>query len=75
MGKEATAGAMTLPVIARTDFDNTEYKTLENDRIMVSEDGIYYFGIHAISDADKYAIYVKNVMVDEGLLPTSPAAV
>ena len=75
MGKEATAGAMTLPVIARTDFDNTEYKTLENDRIMVQEDGIYYFGIHAISDADKYAIYVKNVMVDEGLLPTSPAAV
>ena len=74
MGKAQTAAAMTLDVIPATDFDIVEYQHFENDRITVPEDGVYYFGIHAISDADKYNIYVKNVSVGEGLLPYSPAA-
>lgn len=75
MGKEATAEAMTTEIVPAFTFENTEYETVENDRIVVNEDGVYYFGVHAISDADMYAIYLRNVRVDEGLMDNSPAAV
>ena len=75
MGREATAEAMTTDILPAFTFENTEYETVENDRITVPEDGIYYFGVHAISDADMYCIYLRNVRVDEGLMSDSPAAV
>ena len=75
MGKAPTVEAMTLEVIPRTDFENTDFEVMENERITVHEDGVYYFGIHAMSGAEEYAIYLNSVKVDEGLLPTSPKAV
>ncbi|MCF0218954.1 MAG: hypothetical protein HUK14_04155 [Muribaculaceae bacterium] len=75
MGSKPTAEGMTTMVREPYVFENTDYKLVTNDRIMVPEDGIYYFGIHALSDADKYAIYVRNVVVDKGVSVDSPTAV
>ena len=73
MGTAPTAEAMTITVMRDSVFTNYEYEIVEHERIMVPEDGVYYFGIHAISDADQYAIYVRNIYVGEGLLPESPS--
>ena len=73
MGTAPTAEAMTITVMRDSVFTNGVYETVEHERIMVPADGVYYFGIHAISDADQYAIYVRNIYVGEGLLPESPS--
>ncbi|MBR1545454.1 MAG: hypothetical protein IJ633_01475 [Prevotella sp.] len=75
MGKEAKASALTEQVIAATDVAwNTAYETLENEEFTVAEDGYYHFGIHAISDADSYYLWVDNFVVELGLKPGAPAA-
>lgn len=74
MGTEAKASALTTVVIEPTVVDWTSNETLENEEITVAESGYYYFGVHAISDADRYYLYVDNIVVESGILPTSPAA-
>ncbi|MBQ9356933.1 MAG: choice-of-anchor J domain-containing protein [Prevotella sp.] len=74
MGTEAKASALTTVVIEPTVVDWTSNETLENEGITVAESGYYYFGVHAISDADRYYLYVDNIVVELGILPTSPAA-
>ena len=37
---------------------------LSNENITVSTSGNYYIGIHAISDADMYYLYVDNFVID-----------
>ncbi|MCF0218865.1 MAG: hypothetical protein HUK14_03710 [Muribaculaceae bacterium] len=75
MGTAATVEAMTMEVIPAMEFSNFQYATIENERITVPEDGVYYFGIHAISGAEDYAFYINRLKVDEGLMPKSPMAV
>lgn len=75
MGTQAAADALTTTVIAPTDLTEDGYITFENEAITVSEDGYYYFGVHAISDADSYKFCVKNFVVEVGADPTAPAAV
>lgn len=75
MGLEAKASALTLPVIPATDVNWTEYVTLENFALTVSETGLYHFGIHAISDGDMYYLYADNFLIEAAALPTAPAAV
>ena len=65
MGKEATAQAMTTQVINPTEVTWDVNKTLSNDHITVDETGYYYFGIHAISERDKYRLYADNFLTDE----------
>ncbi|MBQ9230056.1 MAG: choice-of-anchor J domain-containing protein [Prevotella sp.] len=74
VGKEAKASALTEQVIAATEVTWNTYETLENEEFTVAEDGYYYFGIHAISDADKYYLWVDNFVVELGLKPGAPAA-
>lgn len=38
-------------------------------------DGNYYFGIHYVSDANKFGIYVDNIAVDAGTPETAPDTV
>lgn len=44
-------------------------------KVAVSKDGIYRFGIHAVSDANQYVVYVSGVAVDQTLGDTAPEAV
>ena len=75
MGNAATVAAMTTAVIYSTDVTwKDDYKTLENLAVSVSESGNYYFGIHAISDADQYYLIVDNFTIEESN-PDIPAAV
>lgn len=74
MGTAATAEAMTTTIVEPTDLTNTE-EEYGNEIIRVEETGEYYFGIHAISEADMYTIEVSYIAVEAGLEPTSPLAV
>lgn len=65
MGKADNAEAMTIQVIEPTDLETEDVMTLLNYDITVEESGVYYFGIHAISDADNYYLNVDNATVTE----------
>ncbi|MBO4812526.1 MAG: choice-of-anchor J domain-containing protein [Prevotella sp.] len=75
MGTTAKASALVLPVIESTDVTWTAAQTLENATLIVEETGYYHFGIHAISDADEYYLYVDNFLIEEGADPAAPAAI
>lgn len=74
IGAEPKASALTIQAIAPTDVTDRTFTTFENN-ISVSETGYYHFGIHAISDADQFRLYVNNFIVEAGAEPTAPAAV
>ena len=73
VGKEATAAGLTQTAISETEVTNTAYEEFEGD-FNITEDGIYYIAIHAISDADKWRLSVSKFAVEKGLEPTAPAA-
>ena len=50
-------------IISATTLTNTTYNTLSNANVTVSTTGVYYFGIHAISNADMYNLWVDNVAI------------
>ena len=50
-------------VIASTDVTSAIYSNFSNDNFTVAETGYYIFAIHALSDADMWALYVDNVAV------------
>ena len=52
-----------------------EFYTFENESFVVEETGYYHFGVHAVSPANMWTLYVANVLVEEGPDPTAPAAV
>lgn len=62
-------------VIAPTDVTSTTLTTFENEALTVEETGYYHFGVHAISDADKYYLTVANFLVEQGAEASAPAAV
>lgn len=73
LGSEATAEAMTQTVIEPTDVDWETAQTLQNLIVSVPTSGIYYFGIHAISDADKASLKVSRFAVDETIVDAPEA--
>ena len=75
MGTEAKASALTQRVLAATDIIGTDPQTYENANITVQETGYYHFGVHAISDKDKFYLYVKNFIVEQGAEAEAPSAV
>ncbi len=78
LGAEASADKFTKSVIPATEVKWTAadgYKTFENGAVTVDETGYYYFGIHAISDAGMWNLYVNNLVVKAGAAVTAPAAV
>lgn len=68
MGTAATAEAMTQQVIAATEINSEVPTTYQNKRISVAETGVYYFGIHGISDADMASLRASNLVVAETIL-------
>ena len=75
LGQAAKASAMTQTLIPSTDVANTTYETYENEAFTVTESGYYHVGIHAISDVYMWYLLVDNFVVEDGLLPTAPAAI
>ena len=62
-------------IIEAIDVDWSAAQTLENEAITVAESGYYHVGIHAISDADMYRLYVDNFLFEAAPEGNAPAAV
>lgn len=75
MGNAAKASAMTQSIIPATDVEETDPMTLTSDPITVDEAGYFFFGIHAISDADRYNLYVDNLLIEAVPEPLAPGAI
>jgi hypothetical protein len=62
----ATALSAGTSIIAATDVTpvSPTYTTFQNENVTVSTTGDYYFGIHAISIADRWELYVDNLVID-----------
>lgn len=73
-GKANTADAMTETVIAPTDITNIVENTF-NGTIVPNETGIYYIGVHGISDHDMYSLYVSRLSISGGVADSAPASV
>lgn len=73
IGREKTAEGMSMAVM------NPVYVTTWDDAgedyestFSVDEDGIYYVGIHAISEADMDRLTVNSITVEDGPVSTAP---
>lgn len=73
LGKEATVDGLSQTVINATTVTNDSFENYEGD-FTVSESGVYYVAIHAISAADRWRLYVSSLAVGYGAEGTSPAA-
>lgn len=64
--QENTAEALAAgtEVLPSTDVTTPGFVTYENNEFTVAESGYYYIGVHAISDADKYYLYVDDFVLD-----------
>jgi len=51
-------------VIASSDVTTAGFVPFTNDAFTVAETGFYYIGVHAISDADKYYLYVDDFALE-----------
>ncbi len=75
MGTDKTVEAMTTEVIGSTDITSDEDLPFTNENVTVDADGEYYFGIHSISDADMFYLYVDAISIEANPLAEAPAAV
>lgn len=73
-GNAATVAGMTTTVIESTDINSTAAMTYEG-LIQPSESGVFYIGVHGISDPDEWFLYIHSVAIEDGPATTTPAAV
>ena len=73
-GNGATPDDLTSVILEPTTLTNTEPQAYEVE-ITPDADGNYYFGFHAISDPDKWSLYVTNISIVKGPSVEAPAAV
>lgn len=67
-------------VSAYTNLSDSIYLTSTEDslisrKVKIDKDGVYRFGIHAVSDANMYSIYVSSIAVDQTVGDAAPDAV
>lgn len=64
--QENTAEALAAgtEVLPSTDVTTPGFVTYENNEFTVAEDGYYFIGIHGISDADQYYLYVDDFVLE-----------
>ncbi|MDE6410389.1 MAG: choice-of-anchor J domain-containing protein [Muribaculaceae bacterium] len=75
-GKENTVEAMNTRLIEPTDITNQNpEKRRLNAYVVPEESGVYYFGIHAISDKYKFYLFVDDVEVSAPRSADTPVAV
>lgn len=66
LGAAPTVEALTENVIEAVTVKSTDYINYEA-KVRVAQTGAYYFGVHGISEADTYSLYVDNIAVSEGV--------
>ncbi len=75
-GKENTVEGMTTKLIEATDITNQNPdKRRLNAYVVPEESGVYYFGIHAISDKYKFYLFVDDIEVSAPRSADTPVAV
>ena len=74
MGNAATAEAMTTQLLPRTTIYWDEFRTM-TFTVTVPEDGVYYFGFYATSEAGGAFFLIDDIKVEEGLALKAPAEV
>ena len=60
----AEALAAGTEVLPSTDVTTTGFVTYENNEFTVAESGYYYIGVHAISDANEWYLYVDDFVLE-----------
>lgn len=73
-GTEPTAAAMSMQLIGATVVENTSF-AMYTGAVRVDAAGTYYIGVHGISDADCYNLFVDDLNVSLGVGEDAPAAV
>lgn len=73
-GKEPTVTGLNQTVLAPTDVNLGDYADYEGV-FTPTEDGQYYFALHAVSDADMLNLCVKLLTIEAAPEPTAPAAI
>ena len=71
-GNAATVDAMTGTIVPATEILSSDF-AVYGDYIVPATSGIFYVGIHGISDADMYYLYVDDFSVAAGMAQTAPA--
>lgn len=74
MGQGKKYTDMTKQVMPRTEISNATPET-RSFLVKIDADGDYRFGFHALSDVDKWWLYVDNVRIEAGPLLGTPNAV
>ncbi len=73
IGRAPEAEAMTEQVIEATLLENIMPETMEGF-FRVEEPGVYYIGVHAISDANRYYLYCNEFRIENtGIRGAGPA--
>lgn len=72
-GTEATVAGMTNDLVSPTDLKSNTFVEL-GDYIVPATSGIYYVGIHGISDANMYYLYVDDLAIAAASAATAPGA-
>lgn len=64
MGKENTVAGMTTTVMPVQNVQTEDF-TPFSAQLTADADGAYHFGIHAVSDADNFGLYVSSITVED----------
>lgn len=77
IGNAPRAAAMSQQLIEKTEVAFSNGEEQKGDvYFSVPEAGVYYIGIHCVSDYNRYGVIVSNISVtDPGITAASPAAV
>ncbi len=72
-GRSPEAVAMTESLLDPVIVDFDSWRSV-NMTIVAEETGVYYIGIHGISDPDMFWVGIDNLRIDAGVSMKSPAA-
>lgn len=75
LGNDATAEAMTQTLIEPTDIKSETKQEYTNMHVTVAQSGLYYIGVHGISDPDCMYLYVDDIKLWGGTSTSTPAGV
>lgn len=73
VGSVPTAAGMITTIVQPTDITSTPQQHKLIGEFQAAEAGVYYFGIHAISPANRSVLHIDNVHID-ATPATAPAA-
>lgn len=72
-GKSMTPAGMTIDVATAT-LDSYQYQWLQSD-VTVEEDGVYYVGMHDISDTNGFSTFIDGMKIEIVSSPEAPDSV